>query len=94
MLTRNIKGFTLSEAKRSQLIFPGGFGWPHQLSEGCGMSPGRRIFFLEAVVEPKESLFGFQQLCSLAVVPRLLWSKGAEFCGRQSGGIFGMYTKK
>lgn len=27
------------------------------------MSPGRGIFFPEAVVEPKESLSGFQQLC-------------------------------
>ena len=58
------------------------------------MSPGRGIFFPEAVAEPKESLSGFQQLCPPTMVPRLLWSKGAECCGRQSGGIFGMYTKK
>ena len=45
MLTHNMKGFTLSEAKRSQSLCPGGLGRPHQLSEGCGMSPGRGIFF-------------------------------------------------
>ena len=45
------------------------------------MSPGRGIFFPEAVAEPKESLSGFQQLCPPAMVPRLLWSKGAECCG-------------
>ena len=58
------------------------------------MSPGRGTFFPEALVEPIESLSGFQQLCPPAVVPRLLWSKGAEFCGMQSGGLFQIYTKE
>lgn len=59
------------------------------------MSPGRGTFFPEALVEPIESLSGFQQLCPPAVVPRLLWSKGeAEALWGLDQGAYFIYILK